>query len=1170
LRKVLTIFFLALNTVLFATNYYVKNTGNDSNTGLSDAQAWAHHPWMSTWTGTVTLAPGDIVSMKRSDTWSISYPSGAYMIVGQSGSAGKPITTTAYGTGDSKPIIHIDTNTNYAVIEGFGKSYITFDNLDISHYAATRSYPSQKNGIRFGKDESLNVPHDWIIKNCTIHDIPTEAIRSIDDSYNITVGDVTATTTATATAFSNHIYNCGYGGIVLCGRNPITNRSNFKVFYNYVHDIDKSAVSVEDAYGIGFTSLPLGSGVGYSDGWPVNSWARFNCIKNISCWEGIDTHGASYIYIQDNYIYNCHHGIITFAAVKAGYDHATLDHAYIERNTIEMPASPLLASAVSIILLSDDDNNKVSNSAIRDNICFYTTQPEGNRSADIGILVYSVDSLIIEGNSIYNGVITASGGAISLGSTNQNLSDIIIRNNWVKNWYYGINLRTDAIKGNLAIHNNIIIATEKAICGVAGEFANNFALYNNTLLAIGATPTSSVLDFSGDVTISNGASLTIKNNIIGFISAATTGKYIHTPGKNNGTLNIDYNLYWNSKKADPYYLQNVSHTWSDWNTHGYDIHSINDTNPLFVNHSGSYLHDLDFNIQSASPAVNTGTDVGLATDYIGASISGLPDIGAFEAQLSFYIPLPVYLSATVENVNPAILEMNFSLSLANIVPMASDFTVLINSTACTLSSVAISGEKVLLTLAIPVAYGDVVTVAYAKPSTNPLQTTEGGQAASISAQRVTNMVAAPTVPVYVNSAIESTTPSTIELTYNLSLANIIPATSAFNVRVNSVARTASSVSVSGTKVLLTLSNPVVYGNIITVDYTKPSVNPLQTPAGGQAATLSAQNVTNNVTMVNSPPVIVVNYPASSYSGFVNEINAGDSYDPNNDKLSFTWLIPDNISVSSTIGSKIKFLSPIVIASQIFEFTLQISDEKTIQSKVIPIEIIPYKPELEVAEISNVDASSFQTPNFPKNILDGNIGTMWAVIGDNQWLIMGLKESFNIQHVKIAFHPGEQRESYFDILGSEDRLTWELILTKSSSCGFSGDFQVFDFPPTKTEKEFRYVKLVGHSNSGNSWNYISEFKIFGYKHKNPTNFDEQPIHLYPNPANQLVNIRIDDSTLKPDFIRIINLAGKIVFQDKVNPDIKELQIPINLVEGAYIVQMGSGKLTQFTQKLIIGK
>ena len=96
------------------------------------------------------------------------------------------------------------------------------------------------------------------------------------------------------------------------------------------------------------------------------------------------------------------------------------------------------------------------------------------------------------------------------------------------------------------------------------------------------------------------------------------------------------------------------------------------------------------------------------------------------------------------------------------------------------------------------------------------------------------------------------------MTYTLTLANIIPAASAFTVLVNSVARAVSSVSISGTKVRLALASPVAYGDIITVSYTKPASNPLQTGSGGQAASLSAQPVTNNC--LNISPSIIVTYP----------------------------------------------------------------------------------------------------------------------------------------------------------------------------------------------------------------------------------------------------------------------------------------------------------------------
>jgi uncharacterized repeat protein (TIGR02059 family) len=529
---------------------------------------------------------------------------------------------------------------------------------------------------------------------------------------------------------------------------------------------------------------------------------------------------------------------------------------------------------------------------------------------------------------------------------------------------------------------------------------------------------------------------------------------------------------------------------------------------------------------------------------------------------------PVYVSSVVENSSPSRLEMTYSLSLADIVPAASAFSVRVNSSSRTVSSVAISGTKVLLTLSGPVAYGDVVTVAYTRPSTNPLQTSAGGQAATISAQSVTNRVSAPAVPVFVSAAVENAAPSRLEMTYSLSLANIVPAASAFSVRVNSSSRTVSSVAVSGTKVLLTLSGPVAYGDVVTVAYTRPSTNPLQTSAGGRAATISAQPVTNRVAVANIAPVVVVTSPQSTHSGFVGELSAWGSYDANRDDLTFTWSSSSSVPLSSTSGPVVKYLAPVVSEPTTVDFTVRVSDGKTSRSKVIPVEILPYKPELEAAEVLSIEASSYYSHNYPHNVIDGNIGTMWSADGIDQWLVIELRELFSISHVKLAFQPGQKRESYFDVLGSNDRENWEPILIKSASCNFSGNLQVFDFPPSKAEREYRYVKLAGQGSLTDTWNHISELKIFGYRHRNPQHYENLPVKLYPNPASEMFNIRIDEPSLALDFVRIVHLSGKTVYADKVNPGERELSIHINLESGVYIVQMGIENLTLVSQKLIV--
>jgi len=460
-----------------------------------------------------------------------------------------------------------------------------------------------------------------------------------------------------------------------------------------------------------------------------------------------------------------------------------------------------------------------------------------------------------------------------------------------------------------------------------------------------------------------------------------------------------------------------------------------------------------------------------------------------------------------------------------------------------------------------------------------------------------NPSAPPSSPVYTGSSIKNDLPSVIEVNYNLTLSNITPAISSFSVQVNSAGRTMTSVTVSGAKVLLTLSDPVVYGDIISLSYTVPSSNPLQTPAGGTAESFSAQSVTNMVNAVSPPPVVVpppvtepppvvvnpppvipnvppvvkVNYLTENFSGFIGTLNASSSYDSNNDNLIYSWKTPDHMSVSSTNGPIIEYLAPIVDINQTFEFELTVSDGKIAKSESFQLKILPYKPGLEKAEVISVESGGdSQSPNNPYNIIDGNIGTMWVANGIDQWIILELNGFFSIQHAKLAFDNGQKTESYFDVLGSDDKQTWEPIISKSKSCAFSGDLQVFEFPASKTVKEFRYIKLIGQGNAVDQWNTISEFGIFGYRHKNSPDYEDQAVKIYPNPAYEIVNILIDEVTFNPDFIKIITLSGETVYDDKIDPAIRQFQIPVNYKKGIYIVQMGSGDMTMFAQKLIVSR
>jgi uncharacterized repeat protein (TIGR02059 family) len=322
--------------------------------------------------------------------------------------------------------------------------------------------------------------------------------------------------------------------------------------------------------------------------------------------------------------------------------------------------------------------------------------------------------------------------------------------------------------------------------------------------------------------------------------------------RNNISYQNDYNWETGSGVTDDHNSWNGGATVTDA-----DFQSVNSVGMDGPRQSDGSLPVLSFlRPASGSKLIDAGINVGMP--FSGNS----PDLGAFEVVTGSTITLPVYTSAAVQNATPSLLEMTYNIALANIVPVASAFSVKVNSVARPVSSVVISGTKVQLTLASPVVTGDVITVSYTIPASNPIQTTSGGQAASITAQTVTNSVNAVN-PVYVSSAVANSTPTILEMTFNMTLANIAPSISSFTVLVNSVVGTVSSVAVSGTKVNLTLANRIVAGDVVTVSYTKPATNPIQTTSNGTAASISKQQVLNNC--INSAPTAIITSPLTNSS-----------------------------------------------------------------------------------------------------------------------------------------------------------------------------------------------------------------------------------------------------------------------------------------------------------------
>ncbi len=528
--------------------------------------------------------------------------------------------------------------------------------------------------------------------------------------------------------------------------------------------------------------------------------------------------------------------------------------------------------------------------------------------------------------------------------------------------------------------------------------------------------------------------------------------------------------------------------------------------------------------------------------------------------------VPVYLSSVIENASPANLALTYNNTLAGIAPGPAAFAVTVNAQARTVSSVAVSGFRVILTLATPVVYGDIVMVSYTKPAVNPLQTTSGGQAINLSPQPVTNNVR-PLIPGYVSSVIENAEPAVLLMTYNLSLANVIPASSAFTVTVNSVPINVVTVVIAGGKVRLTLESAIVNGDIVTVAYTKPSANPLQSSSTGQAVSLSAQIVVNNVGKVNSPPVVVIYNEESVYSGFISGLDASGTYDQNNDNLTFNWVVPSTIPVSSATSSKIRFLAPKVTASEIVQFTLNVSDGKATQSKTVDIEIQPYEPQLSAIPVLRMESDGYLGNDNPGNVLDGDQATWWSSHGDNHWIVTALGKPSLITYIQLTFPVSPLTSYYFDIYASTDDVNWEPILINAASCSFSGDPQVFEFPVSARQTNYSYVKLLVHGGSTDDMNYISEFRTFGVPQITAI-VTSVEMTIFPNPANDYFRILLSEEPPVPYLIKIISMNGTEIYQKTLDTAETYVNLPVSIRSGAYIVQLSYGNMILAVSRLVI--
>jgi len=244
-----------------------------------------------------------------------------------------------------------------------------------------------------------------------------------------------------------------------------------------------------------------------------------------------------------------------------------------------------------------------------------------------GIELYSASNCIVQNCTSYNNGTVQSENGHSIvnagttdGTTTRNINNIIRYNlcyggttTTILNYYSS---------GGQVYYN---ICYDSGLYGISfvDNTVNDVNIYNNVVY------NSQNRDGIHVQTIDAATTAYIKNNIIDTVHL-TSYCAIRVLADSVDYTVTNYNCAYNIGAGRYVNWGGIAYSLADYITNtGNGVNSITE-DPLFEDVSSN-----NFRLQSSSPCIEAGVDVGLTQDYNGNPIVGTPDIGAFEYQHSY-------------------------------------------------------------------------------------------------------------------------------------------------------------------------------------------------------------------------------------------------------------------------------------------------------------------------------------------------------------------------------------------------------------------------------------------------------------------------------------------------------------------------------------------------------
>lgn len=576
---IVPILFIMFANNVEATVYYVDATqGSDAGSGTSHSEAWKTIHKVNN----ATFSPGDQILFQRGEIWF------EMLIVPSSGAINNPIVFGAYGSGDNPIICGSDHISNWNHVTGdVWSADITIEPRIL--YSGDNKLEKQE-----GVLDNLS-PNTWDWDNRVLYinnnGNPLDSIYAgqrskciyLNEKSHITIENLECRHANTAWEGSLFAYPRGEHIIV---DHCIFRGSAYRgIMVKSVNHVEIKNCLITDCDGVWDAVKICSDEEGAS-----NFLFSDNTIDHAKG-SGITVSEYDDGFICNNQIHNCGgYGILLQPGIRDSIDNHqifnNLIHDVALTNIIMPPSYKAECSGISI---GTGTGKRHTNAKIYENVIYNVKQPTGYDGNGI-IVDFGADGAEVYNNHIYD---CEGSGVLFVGANNG------------------------------FCHNNIISGCgggslgNRAGLGVGQSHSVNNRFYNNTLFN----------NRRGIRIASSSVRHSFKNNIV------VDSEEVQVDVGVGCDLSADYNLYFDTGTQNSGHFSwkgSTANTLSEWHILSQqDDHSI-EANPSFAL---SYPKNAsDFKLRPNSPAVNTGINVGIETDFEYSQIPAgkVPDIGAYE------------------------------------------------------------------------------------------------------------------------------------------------------------------------------------------------------------------------------------------------------------------------------------------------------------------------------------------------------------------------------------------------------------------------------------------------------------------------------------------------------------------------------------------------------------